>query len=110
MSDNKFTNSNNKYKNCPALMSDGRSFTDYRAINHINNLLISNNNIENNYAYREFLTQNAEQIIENNRKMTKKNKTCDQCENDHKKKKTSDKDSKKFLTGADNTDNLSKLQ
>ena len=59
MSNNKFTNSNNKYKNCPALMSDGRNFTDYRPINHINNLLVMNNNLDNNYSYREFLIQNA---------------------------------------------------
>jgi hypothetical protein len=109
MSDNKFTNSNNKYKNCPALMSDGRSFTDYRAINHINNLLISNNNIENNYAYREFLTQNAEKIIENNKQISIENNKCDQCK-DVTETKSESTDKKKCLTGIDSNDNLSKLQ
>tara|TARA_B110000908_G_C10261749_1_gene459823 strand:+ start:2623 stop:2952 length:330 start_codon:yes stop_codon:yes gene_type:complete len=79
MSDNKFTGSNNKYTDCPALMSDGRGFTDYRPINHINNLLISNNDIENNYAYREFLTQNAQSLIDINRGIAIKNNICDQC-------------------------------
>ena len=27
---------NNKYLNCPALMSDGRQFTDYRANSKVN--------------------------------------------------------------------------
>ena len=79
MSDNKFTNSNNKYKNCPALMSDGRNFTDYRPISHINNLLVANNNLENNYNYREFLIQNAELLMDNNRNIAIQNNICDQC-------------------------------
>ena len=35
--------SNNKYFNCPAKMSDGRHFTDYRPSCYVNNLLRYNN-------------------------------------------------------------------
>jgi len=60
-------------------MSDGRNFTDYRPINHINNLLVMNNNLDNNYSYREFLIQNAEILMENNRNIAIQNNICDQC-------------------------------
>ena len=79
MSDNKYTASNNQFLKCPALMSDGRNFTDYRPINHINNLLIINNNIQNNYSYREFLINNGEKLIEMNRSVAYDNNKCDQC-------------------------------
>tara|TARA_B110000208_G_scaffold177816_1_gene225304 strand:+ start:1746 stop:2066 length:321 start_codon:yes stop_codon:yes gene_type:complete len=79
MSDNKFTPCNNQFQDCPAIMSDGRNFTDYRPINHINNLLIMNNNLENNYSYREFLIQNAEKIMDMNRDLIYENNKCDQC-------------------------------
>ena len=90
MSDNNFTPCNNQFKNCPALMSDGRNFTDYRPISHINNLLIMNNNLENNYSYREFLIQNAEKIMDMNRDLMYDNNKCDQCP-DH-FKENADKD------------------
>ena len=80
MSDNKLTDCNNKYNNCPALMSDGRGFTDYRPINHINNLLIVNNNLTNHYTYRDFLIQNAETLMDHNRNIAIQNNVCDQCD------------------------------
>ena len=79
MSDNKYVPCNNQFQNCPAIMSDGRNFTDYRPINHVNNLLIANNNIENHYSYREFLIQNAEKLIDMNRNLMTENNKCDQC-------------------------------
>jgi len=79
MSDNNHIPCNNQFQNCPALMSDGRNFTDYRPINHINNLLISNNNLENHYNYRDFLIQNAEKIMDMNRDLMHDNNKCDQC-------------------------------
>jgi hypothetical protein len=79
MSVKRFTDSNNKYHNCPAIMSDGRNFTDYRAIRRINNLLGFNNQLKNDYTYREFLIQNAAKIMEHNRNMSIQNNICDQC-------------------------------
>ena len=100
MNTTKFTDSNNKYKHCPALMSDGRNFTDYRPISHINNLLIVNNNLKNNYTYREFLIQNAETIMKNNRTIAIENNTCDKCTGSY---ETTDSNTT-CLTGTENKD------
>ena len=78
MSVKRFTDSNNKYHNCPALMSDGRQFTDYRAIRRINNLLGFNNQIKKDYSYREFLIQNANKLMEHNRNISIQNNICEQ--------------------------------
>ena len=55
--------SNNKYLNSPALMADGRTFTDYRQSASLNNLLKTNSNSFNSHEYRMFLTRNAK-IVE----------------------------------------------
>ena len=56
--------SNNKYPDCPPRMSDGRHFTDYRPSTDTNNLIKMDNDIVNNYTYRNFLTNNADKIME----------------------------------------------
>tara|TARA_Y100001970_G_C14216765_1_gene850138 strand:+ start:600 stop:1133 length:534 start_codon:yes stop_codon:yes gene_type:complete len=61
--------SNNKYLNSPALMADGRNFTDYRQSGVVNNLLRTKSNSFNSHEYRMFLTRNAKQIIDLNRNM-----------------------------------------
>ena len=40
MANNCNKTSNNKYFDCPALMSDGRVFTDYRPSSYVNDLSI----------------------------------------------------------------------
>ena len=54
---------NNKYQNCPALMADGRHFTDYRPSCFTNGDLITQGNIKSSYDYRRYLINNAEKIM-----------------------------------------------
>ena len=61
--------SNNKYPESPALMSDGRTFTDYRQNCAVNNLLKTNSNTFNSHEYRMFLTRNAKNLIDLNRQV-----------------------------------------
>ena len=56
--------SNNKYFNCPPRMADGRHFTDYRPNCDLNQF----SNITN--EYRNNLINNAESIMENNKKLS----------------------------------------
>ena len=60
-------NTNNKYPEFPPLMSDGRSVTaTWQPESTINADLIQSNNIQSNWQYRKYLTQNAQQIMEYN--------------------------------------------
>ena len=66
--------SNNKYFDCPALMSDGRIMTDYRSATTLNDMIRLNNKTLSSYDYRNFLTHNAESIMKiNNDFITEKN-------------------------------------
>ena len=59
--------SNNKFPGCPALMEDGKIFTDYRA-HKIGDLEIAKlNNIKDSQSYRVFLQQNGETILKKNK-------------------------------------------
>ena len=69
-----YKTSNNKFFNSPALMSDGRSFTDYRPNCEVNNHIIDSNNVTNVHDYRMFLVKNAEKIMGSyNKYLFKKN-------------------------------------
>jgi|TARA_B100000315_G_C14339460_1_gene478926 hypothetical protein len=61
--------SNNQYPDSPALMSDGRTFTDYRQSCAVNNLLRTNSNSFNSHEYRMFLIRNAKHLIDLNRNL-----------------------------------------
>lgn len=74
MSNNKI--SNNKYFDCPALMNDGRTFTDYRPVSFVENELQFSNNINNSYEYRQFLIKNASKIIDMNNNYNNKLNGC----------------------------------
>lgn len=59
--------SNNKYPKCPALMEDGKIFTDYRA-HKIGDLdLAKKNKVVGSNQYRMFLQKNGESLIINNK-------------------------------------------
>lgn len=65
---------------CPPRMEDGRHFTDYRPRCVVDSTIRSQNNINNNFDYRMFLTNNGTNLVELFRyKAYKKNKcqTCD---------------------------------
>ena len=66
--------SNNKYFDCPALMSDGRIMTDYRQSGTLNDMIRLNNNVLSSNQYRNFLTNNALEIMNiNNQYISEKN-------------------------------------
>ena len=66
--------SNNKYFDCPALMSDGRIMTDYRQSGTLNDMIRLNNNVLSSNQYRQFLTNNAVEIMNiNNQYISEKN-------------------------------------
>lgn len=60
--------SNNKFPDCPALMEDGKIFTDYRAHKLADLELARKNKIGDSQSYRVFLQNNAEKLILDNKK------------------------------------------
>jgi len=58
-----FRATNNKYFSHPALMSDGRGFTDYRSSCEMNNILRNEMKITKSYEYKEFLRKNADNLV-----------------------------------------------
>jgi hypothetical protein len=68
--------SNNKYFNCPPMMADGRHFTDYRPESYSNNLIRMSNNIIGSYEYRQFLIQNANKLMQDNRDHATQQNNC----------------------------------
>jgi hypothetical protein len=62
--------SNNKYFDSPARMDDGRAFTDYRSSNSVDDMIRFSNNIGSSYEYRQFLINNATNIMNINNKYT----------------------------------------
>ena len=59
--DSCFKTSDNKDKNCPARMDDGRIFTDYRPSSSVDDMIRYSNNVMSSYEYRQFLINNANQ-------------------------------------------------
>jgi hypothetical protein len=70
---------NNKYKNCPAFMEDGRLFTDYRSSHYVDKFIQAENKIMNSFEYRMFLTRNGSQIINKNNDYIQKEYACSPC-------------------------------
>ena len=62
--------SNNKYFDAPARMDDARTFTDYRTSSSVDDMIRYSNNVMSNYEYRQFLINNADEIMDINRKYT----------------------------------------
>ena len=75
-----YKTSNNKFFGCPARMSDGRNFTDYRPDCHVNNLIRQNNSTYNSFQYRMFLTHNAEKLMNLNRTYACEKNCCGPCQ------------------------------
>ena len=71
--------SNNKYFNCPPRMNDGRQFTDYRPNCYVNNLIRMTNSIPGSYEYRQFLINNAEDLMQVNREYIQEKSGCHPC-------------------------------
>lgn len=77
MSCNRTTN--NKHFDCPPRMADGRHFTDYRPECYVNDHIRADNGITNNFTWRSFLTQNANQLMDLNRKHACEKNCCGSC-------------------------------
>lgn len=75
-----FKVSNNKYPDCPAIMNDGRAFTDYRSSCYINDLLRVKNGIQNSYDYRQFLINNGSELINTIRLYNIQKTSCKPCD------------------------------
>ena len=71
--------SNNKYFNCPPLMSDGRNFTDYRPNDYVNNLARHKNKVISSYNYRQFLIHNTKNLIKINNNYNVMMNGCSPC-------------------------------
>lgn len=79
MANNCNKTSNNKYFDCPALMSDGRVFTDYRPTSYVDDLIRIQNKVYDSYSYRQFLISNGLNIIETNDKYNTMKNGCASC-------------------------------
>ena len=77
-----YKTSNNKYRDCPPRMSDGRQFTDYRPNCYLNNVIKTDNSITSSFDYRNFLKDNAEELMEINREYSCKMNCCGPCGED----------------------------
>ena len=71
--------SNNKYLDCPAIMSDGRTFTDYRPSSTVDDMIRLSNNVMSNFEYRQFLTNNGDSIMQINNKYLENKLGCGDC-------------------------------
>jgi len=60
-------------------MDDGRHFTDYRPSCDVNTYIAINNNIKNSNDYRQFLTSNADILMNINRLYTTQINSCGPC-------------------------------
>jgi len=78
---------NNKYLNCPAQMADGRQFTDYRPNSKVNQTVMHDKNIQSNFDFRNYLTNNGTAIIDTDRNFAKDKNECDDCNATHIKNK-----------------------
>lgn len=75
-----YKSSNNKYPDCPALMADGRAFTDYRSSCYVNDLIRVMNGISSSYDYRLFLQRNATDLMDTIRLYNIKKNGCGPCD------------------------------
>jgi hypothetical protein len=58
---------NNRYNGFPPLMADGRALVaSWQPEAETNNLILQRNNIRSNWEYRQYLTNNAPQIMREN--------------------------------------------
>ena len=61
-----YSGSNNIHFNSPPLMSDGRNFSSWQPEAVVNQRIQAAENINSNWNYRQYLQQNAQQIMKYN--------------------------------------------
>jgi hypothetical protein len=70
---------NNKFFSCPALMADGRLFTDYRPNRVVNQMVQFDNKVNNSYDYRQFLMTNGKRLMDINSQYIQNKASCGPC-------------------------------
>jgi hypothetical protein len=63
---NQFSGSNNTYYTMPPMMSDGRNFSSWQPESVINDKIKQDAGINSNWKYRQYLQQNANNIMKYN--------------------------------------------
>ena len=66
----------NYYLRCPAMMSDGRLFTDFRASQVREEAFKRNNNLKTENEIRTFITNNGEKLMNIEWDLLTKNNSC----------------------------------
>jgi len=69
-----YSGSNNIHFDFPPIMADGRNYADWLPGAAINERIREENKIASNWDYRQYLVNNADQIIRKNQL-----ESCDQC-------------------------------
>ena len=69
-----YSGTNNTYTSAPPLMSDKRMFTYYDPNNTLNERVMTENNIQTNYEYRQYLTKHGDTIVRQNQE-----DACNEC-------------------------------
>ncbi len=62
-----YSGSNNIHNDFPAIMTDGRTFTSWQHGSAVNESIRKSQNIKTSSDYRQYLMNNSEGIIKNNR-------------------------------------------
>jgi len=63
-------------RDCPPLMSDGRTATDYRPSCVVHNMINMQNGLLNSHMSRSFMQQNAKKLMELNTKYFEAKNSC----------------------------------
>jgi hypothetical protein len=69
-----YSGSNNIHFDFPPIMKDGRNYANWQPGGALNEEIRKDNKIHSNWAYRKFLTENADNIIRTNQALA-----CDDC-------------------------------
>jgi hypothetical protein len=74
--DMKDSGSNPVYKNCPAIMEDGRFITYYNSTNELTHHIQELNGIKSSNQFRTFLQKNADIVMNKEREYINKKYSC----------------------------------
>lgn len=74
---------NSKDFECAARMADGRIYTNYRPRSSTQYFNMVYNNMPDAYSYRQYMTQNAEELIKRNAAEAYMRSACGPCDEDY---------------------------
>lgn len=78
-----YRENDNKSFHCPEKMADGRLFTNWRPRSSTQYYNMITNNMPDAYAYRQYMTQNAEELIRKNAAEAYMRAACGPCDEDY---------------------------